>query len=168
MIYNFIKSLFGSRKSGLVESISFRGHLKVSQIRGGEVIATREGKNLVVTVGVAWFMGALSGDVVDPTLVKYVGMGTGAVAPIPANTALGNQVCSRVEGTASRTTTTLTNDTFYVDATVPADNTYAITEVGIFSAASAGTMLARKTFAALNLVSGDSLRAEWSIVGSAT
>jgi hypothetical protein len=60
-------------------------------------------------------------------------------------------------GTESRTTITNTNDNYQVTGTVTAAGTLAITEAGLFDAVTAGNMLIRADYSAVNVVSGDSI-----------
>jgi hypothetical protein len=50
--------------------------------------------------------------------------------------------------------------------TATATGTIAITESGVFNAATAGTLLARQVFTAVNVVSGDSIQFTWKIQAS--
>lgn len=89
----------------------------------------------------------------------HVGWGTGTVAPVDGDTALGTAAPeARVTGTPSIVTTTTTNDTHRVVGTIAATAARAITEVGVFDAATAGNMFIRATFPAINVVSGDSIQ----------
>jgi len=96
------------------------------------------------------------------TAPKNIGWGTGATAPAVTDTALGAEAApttsgGRTVGTESRATTTVANDTYQVVGAVTATSTVAITEGGLFDAVSAGNLLLHAVFAALNLVSGDSV-----------
>lgn len=96
------------------------------------------------------------------TAPKNIGWGTGVGAAVVGDTALGTEAApttagGRTVGTESRTTTTVTNDTYTVTGTVTAGSTLAITEAGTFDNVSAGNMLIRSNFSAVNVVSGDSI-----------
>lgn len=92
----------------------------------------------------------------------YIGMGVGATGAartaVAADTALSTAVESRVAGTPSNVTTTVTNDTYQVVGTVTASATRAVDEAGTFDAVSAGNMDISATFAVVNLANGDSLQ----------
>jgi hypothetical protein len=92
----------------------------------------------------------------------YVGIGVGATGAArtaaAADTALSTAVESRVAGTSSNVTTTVTNDTYQVVGTVTASATRAVDEAGTFDASSAGNMDISATFAVINLANGDSLQ----------
>lgn len=96
------------------------------------------------------------------TAAKNIGWGTGTVAAAVTDTALGTEAApttsgGRTVGTESRVTTTVTNDTNRVTGSVTAGSSLAITEAGLFDAVSAGNMLIRGDFSAVNVVSGDSI-----------
>lgn len=96
------------------------------------------------------------------TAPKNIGWGTGTTTAAVSQTALVTEAApttagGRTVGTESRTTTTQTNDTYTVTGTVTAGSSLAITEAGLFDATSAGNMLIRGDFSAVNVVSGDSI-----------
>lgn len=98
------------------------------------------------------------------TAAKNIGWGTGATAAAVTDTALGTEVApttagGRTVGTESRTTTTVTNDTNTVIGTVTqsAAGPVAITEAGLFDAVTAGGMLIRSVFAAVNTSLNDAI-----------
>lgn len=104
-----------------------------------------------------------------------IGQGTGVTAFNAADTALqtgvkadgtgdgGVHVLPTASVTASRVTTTVTNDTAQLVGTVAETATIAITESGVFNADTAGTLLCRQTFSAVNVVNGDSLQFTWKV-----
>lgn len=98
------------------------------------------------------------------TAAVNVGWGTGTTAPLVTDTALQTEVApttagGRTVGTATRVTTTVTNDTNQVVGLVTATlaGPTAITEMGLFDNVTAGNMLLRGTFAAYNTVAGDTI-----------
>jgi hypothetical protein len=96
------------------------------------------------------------------TAPKNIGWGIGTGAAAVGDTALGTESApttagGRTVGTESRTTVTNTNDNYQVTGTVTAGSTLAITEAGLFDAVTAGNMLIRSVFSAVNVVSGDSI-----------
>lgn len=96
------------------------------------------------------------------TAAKNIGWGVGVTAAAITQTALVTESApttagGRTIGTESRTTATNTNDQYTVTGTVTAGSTLAITEAGTFDAVTAGNMLIRSDFAAVNVVSGDSI-----------
>jgi hypothetical protein len=96
------------------------------------------------------------------TAPKNIGWGTGTTTAAVGQTALVTEAApttggGRTVGTEGRTTVTNTNDNYQVTGTVTAGSTLAITEAGLFDAVSAGNMLIRGDFAAVNVLSGDSI-----------
>lgn len=93
---------------------------------------------------------------------NYIGIGTGATAAArtaaAADTALSTPVESRVAGTGSTVTTTVTNDTYQTVGTITATAARAVDEAGTFDASTGGNMDVSATFAVVNLASGDSLQ----------
>jgi hypothetical protein len=96
------------------------------------------------------------------TAPKNIGWGTGTTTPAVTDTALQTEAApttsgGRTVGTESRTTTTVTSDSYTVTGVVTAGSTLAITEYGQFDAVTAGNMLIHAVFSAVNVVSGDSI-----------
>ncbi len=150
--WDFLKSVFGL-------------DIKLPYITGNY---TTEGLmyNTITAVGLALTAKRLGGVTADPISHMAIGIGT------PTTTALGSEITTyggaRAGVTPASATTTITNDT------IRSANTYtfttgadfAITEEGLFNAASNGTMVASRTFSAINVVSGDSLQITHDIVMS--
>lgn len=94
---------------------------------------------------------------------KVIGMGTGATGAartaVAADVALSTQVESRVSGTDSTVTTTVTNDTYQTVATITATAPRIVDEAGSFNATGTGSdMVVSATFNVINLASGDSIQ----------
>ena len=92
---------------------------------------------------------------------KHVHWGTGTTAAAPTQTALVTPSSdeTRASCAQSQVTTSVTNDTYQVVATLTcASAAKAITEVGVFSAATGGSMYSRNAFDAINLAVGDSIQ----------
>jgi hypothetical protein len=109
--------------------------------------------NGITNAGFASVAGLILTDVGD-TPYDYSAIGTGSTAFDPTQTALVTEI-KRKAGTGTRVTTSVTNDTAqHVTTFSSADGltgTSAVTESGVFNASSAGTMLCRQTFSALNI-----------------
>lgn len=129
--------------------------LAIPYITGNYTLNPIKG-NLVVNTGHAGYAGQISG--ITTTPFTALAHGTGAVAAAAADTALGAET-QRAAATVSRVTTTSTNDTTRWVYTFTAPGTQAITEEGIFdNNTSGGNMLARQTFAAVNMVLNDTMQ----------
>jgi len=71
---------------------------------------------------------------------RYMGWGTGATAGSATSTDISTPATeARAAGTSSQYTTTLTNDTHQVLATLTANANKTITNVGVFDAAGSGS-----------------------------
>ena len=121
--------------------------------------------NTIVNVGMAQVAGLILTDI-SATAFDFVAIGSGTTAAAATNTALEFPVGVRQAGTGTRTTTTVTDDTAQLVATFSQaiDNTLtgtnAITEVGMFTAATAGVMLLRIVYSpadSCNWDAGDTL-----------
>jgi hypothetical protein len=97
------------------------------------------------------------------TAPKNIGWGIGVGGAVVADTTLGTESAPTTAGgrtvsvSETRVTTSVTNDTYQVVGTVTAISTLAITEAGLFDAVTAGNLLIRSVFSAVNVVSGDSI-----------
>ena len=112
-------------------------------------VLTNTGKNLITNL--------LAG--VAQTAIQFVGWGTGTTAAAPTQTNLITPSAeARVSGTRSQITTTTTNDTYQVVATLASTSSQAITEAALFDAVTAGNMMIRGDFGALNLAASDSIQ----------
>lgn len=121
----------------------------------GEVKEKRQGFNVVTTVGKEFLASFMQSAVVAAATFtgRYIAIGTGLVAEAAGDTALGTE-SSRSTGTASY----LSGQIFQVTATFAAGSgTGAITEYGLLSSNSAGTLIARDTEAVINKAAGDTL-----------
>lgn len=122
--------------------------------------------NLITNAGHAAANARITGQGSYAAFVN-IAIGTGTVGAAAADTALGTEMTTgggaRGAATASQILGSVANDTAQLQKTFTftAGPTYpvAITEEGIFdNATSGGTMLARQTFAAVNVSQNDSLQ----------
>ena len=87
----------------------------------------------------------------------YLGIGTGAGTAGVTDTTLFTEVETRVLGTSTRQTTTVTNDTYRVVTTITMTAPRALLNAGIFDAIAAGNLLLKGDFSVINFDSGDSI-----------
>lgn len=100
--------------------------------------------------------------------MKYHGLGTGVGAEATGNTALGTELTTQYNPDNTRATGTTTEgasaNIYRTVATNTIDSgTPAVTEHGIFSASSAGTLLDRSVFSAINLVANDGIQTTYDL-----
>ncbi|HEY9817689.1 MAG TPA: hypothetical protein V6D20_18070 [Candidatus Obscuribacterales bacterium] len=132
------------------------GRLYATRIRNGKeeelgLISTK----VVTTAGVNYLVDGLQSSATDVSLFRFHASGTDATAESSAQTALITEVATRTSGTQAEGASP---NIYRTVGTIAYSGTFAIVEHGIFSAASAGTLLDRSTFAPINVISGDSIQ----------
>jgi len=141
------------------EQFGLRGRFRLENQRTGEV---REIPNTIMNVGKSSVSSYIAGDVSAADEFDWIGIGTSGLSPAATQTTLGSERI-RNPTTSSQQTTTTTNDTARFIGSFGISGTHTIQEAGVFNAASNGSMLARATFAGLNVVSGDFINATYDI-----
>lgn len=145
------------------DTITAKGRIKFDLYdASGNLKETREINNVVVTVGKNYLATWLTAASQSGYFMQYIGLGTGTAAANASDTALQTELSTRVAGTLTPSANVWQN----VASFGPGVDTGAITESGIFSASSGGTMLARQTFAVINKAAGDSLQVTWQVTFS--
>lgn len=137
-------------------------HLQAVHQRDGEVLSNFDlGSGVVTTAGVRLMANDWNTATAALKLAKYHDCGTGTTAPAIGDTTLVTPYGgSRATGTQSGGGT----DNIYVTTgTISFTGTLAITEWGLFTATSAGTLWDRRTFTAINVVNGDSILFTYSL-----
>ena len=122
-------------------------------------------ENLVTTVGFAQ-LALLAGDAAAVPFT-YLAVGTSATAVNIADTTLTAEITTngleRVAGTVSRITTTGANDTYKITTTWTATGSVSVEEVGVFNAASAGTMLSHALTTTKAVANGENLTGTYTL-----
>jgi len=125
--------------------------------KDGKVKDQRTVKNLVVDTGLAYIADRMA-DAAESAM-SHMAVGTGSTAAAAGDTTLGTEA-----GRTSLTSTTQTNeDVVYIATFSAGTGTGALTEAGLFNAASAGTMLCRTVFSTVNKGASDSLQITWTV-----
>ena len=128
----------------------------------GEMVEYRDlGSGLVTNAGVAYMAVDFAGGADDISNFNNHGVGIGTTAAAVTDTALVNTT-----GAPARVTGTRSNPAagqYRTVATVAFTSSLAITEWGLFSAATAGTLWDRRVFAAINVASGDSIEFTYTL-----
>jgi hypothetical protein len=119
----------------------------------------QETENLVVTAGKNWVADRMNN---VNTVMTHMAVGTGTTAAAAGNTTL---VTESDRNTLTSTTVTA-NAVAYVATWAAGDATAALTEAGLFDAASGGDMLARTVFSVVNKGAADSMTITWTITVS--
>jgi hypothetical protein len=110
---------------------------------------------VLTDAGKQWLCDKLTSTV--STTGQYVAWGTGAGTAAVSDTTLSTEASeARVAGTVS-TTGTGASAKYQVVATITANGTKTITNVGNFTASSVGTLIVHQDFTGVAVNSGDSL-----------
>lgn len=156
-----IKKLFqGNRLWELLHSL-LKIDIRISGLTGSwtekEVVY-----NTITNAGLAVAAKRLGGVTVNA--ITHMAIGTGT----PTATALQSEISTGGGGRAAVTPTSedtnVTGDTARSVNLFTFTDTFAITEEGLFNAASVGNMIASRSFSAINVESGDSLQITHDIV----
>ena len=140
------------------DGLKLRGDVAlVLRDKDGNVKDTRNVKNLIVDSGLNFICDRMKN---DETAMTHMALGSGSTAAAAGDTSLGSQLGSRE---ALDSDTVSSNTITYVASFEAGDATGAVTEAGIFNAASGGTMLCRVTFSVVNKSADDSLSVSWQI-----
>jgi hypothetical protein len=125
-------------------------------------VKLQQEKNLVVDSGLAYIASRMVG--VAKNVMSHMAVGTGTNAAADAQTALQTESARVALTSTTIVTTTVANDSVqYVATFNPGTATAAITEAGIFNAASAGDMLCRTKFDVINKGALDTLTITWKV-----
>ena len=142
------------------ETIKVTGDVQIKLVGpDGKVKQEQTIKNLVVTTGKQYIASRMTG---TTTAMSHMAVGSGTTAADAGDTALGNQL-GRVALTSGTTTGAVTT---YVASFPAGTGTGAVTEAGVFNAASDGTMLCRTVFAVVNKGVDDGMTITWAITVS--
>ena len=153
------------------DRIGFCDELTIEHFRNGKLINKQVVKGRCPTNAGFAQVAALVGSVDSPSGFTYLALGTDATAEVPANTALGAEITDtgleRAAATVTRVTTTVTNDTLQLLHEWTATGVKILREIGAFDAASAGNMLARKTYDAITTADTDHVKMTYKFPFSA-
>jgi len=145
------------------DGLKLRGEVAlVLRDKNGNVKEERTIKNLIVDTGLNFICDRMKD---DETAMTHMALGSGSTAAAAGDTSLGSQLGSR-EALDSSTVTN--NQIVYVSSFEAGDATGAVTEAGIFNAASSGTMLCRTVFSVVNKAADDTLTVNWTITLTAS
>ncbi len=145
------------------DGLKLRGDVAlVLRDKDGNVKDERNIKNLIVDSGLNFICDRMKN---DETAMTHMALGSGSTAAAAGDTSLGSQLGSRE---ALDSDTVSSNTITYTASFEAGDATGAVTEAGIFNAASGGTMLCRTVFAVVNKSADDSLSVTWAITLTAS
>jgi hypothetical protein len=123
----------------------------------GEVIDSRDIRNMIVDTGRNMLAGLLAGDTVKPT---HIALGSNNQASAIGQTGLITETAGTRR--AFNSAASVGNVATFV-TTYPIGSSGTYREAGLFSAVTAGVMLARTSFNAVTKTTADNLVITWSI-----
>ena len=146
------------------ETLKLSGQLAiVLRDKDGNVKEERTEKNLVVTTGLNYIASRMKD--ATATAMTHMALGSGTTTAAAGQTDLVTLLGSRE---ALDSTTVTANAVAYVSSFEAGDATGAVTEAGIFNAASGATMLCRVVFSVVNKAADDTMTVTWTITLSAS
>ena len=137
------------------DGITLKGKLIISL--NNKIV--RETNNMVVTAGKEWVADRMSN---ASTVMTHMGIGTGSTTEALGDTDLDTAIGLRLGLTTSGGTVAGAVITYACHYPSGA-HTGAITEAGIFTAVTSGTMLARTVFTVVNKGALDSMTISWAV-----
>ena len=146
------------------DDLKLRGDVAiVLKDKNGNVKESREIKNLVVTAGLTFICSRMAGTSAD--VMSHMALGSSTTAASAGQTDLVAILGSRE---ALDSSTASANTIAYVSSFEAGEGTGAVTEAGIFNAASSGTMLCRTVFPVVNKQADDTMSVTWTITLTAS
>lgn len=146
------------------EELKLRGDVAiVLKDKDGNVKDSREIHNLVVSSGLEFICSRMAGT--SAGVMSHMALGSGTTAAAAGQTDLVSILGSRE---ALDSTSASSNTITYVSSFEAGEATGAVTEAGIFNAASSGTMLCRTVFAVVNKSADDTMSVTWTLTLTAS
>ena len=140
--------------------ITLTGHIKLTLIGpDGTIKQEFEKHNLIMTLGKNYITAWLAATPQTGTFMPYMGVGTGTAAPAITDTDLQSPLPTRVLGSLSNSTNTWKNSATFASGV----DTGTITEAGLFSALTGGTMFAHQVFTPFIKGPTDSFIVNWTV-----
>jgi len=145
------------------ETMQLQGAMTLIVRRASGDIETVHKDNIIVNVGFDFIADAIGKSASRPSVMGFIALGTGTTAAAASQSAL----VSELDRNAANYAHTTGTKAFSFTADFPAgDGTGAITEAGVFNAASGGIMLDRVVFPVVNKGADDSLTAVFTFTMS--
>lgn len=146
------------------DDLKLRGDVAiVLKDKNGNVKESREIKNLVVTAGLTFICSRMAGT--SAGVMSHMALGSSTTAASAGQTDLVSILGSRE---ALDSSTASANTIAYVSSFEAGEGTGAVTEAGVFNAASSGTMLCRTVFPVVNKQADDTMSVTWTITLTAS
>lgn len=153
-------------------SAQLNGWIKLDHFdKEGNLIETVETPNALTNSGFNEVAGLFCNDQSGSyTAFDYIAVGTGTTTATATDTQLETEITdnglARAASTGTLVTENVANDTAQFVKSFSVTGSEAVTESGVFNDGSAGTMLCRQTFSAINVENGDTLQITWKVTVS--
>lgn len=142
------------------DNLKVTGQVSISLYdQNGNLKDGREVKNLVVTTGRGFIASRMTGNA--SSVMSHMALGSGSTAPAAGDTALESIL--GVREILDSSFSPASGVVLYTSSFEGGDATGAVSEAGIFNAASSGLMLCRTTFDTINKSATDTLSVTWTI-----
>ena len=148
------------------DNLKLRGDVAlVLKDKDGNIKETREINNLVVTAGLTFICSRMAA--ASAGVMSHMALGSSTAAAAAGQTDLVSILGSRE---ALDSTNASANTIVYVSSFEAGEGTGAVTEAGVFNAASSGsgTMLCRTVFPVVSKQADDTMSVTWTITLSAS
>ena len=144
---------------GMVSSLGVKVHRRDGQVEDRGIV----GRRCVTTAFTAYLVGAFVNSTTTALdIFKYHSPGSGTTTEATADTSLYTAIGVRGTGT-----NTAAVNVFTSISTITFTAANSITEHGVFSATTGGTLLDRTSFAAVSVASGDSIGFTYQLTATA-
>jgi len=148
-----------------MEKANLKGRFHIAVLgEDGEERSHQVVPNTIMNAGKAVVSGLIVKDIGEDAF-DYLAIGTDNTAPNATQSALIAETY-RVAGTGSQETTTVTDDTARLTASMSITDSNVFAEAGVFNSSSTGDMLARTTFSATTASDGDTVNIGYDVVVS--
>jgi len=149
------------------ENLKLSGQLNiVLKDKAGNIKDERMEKNLVVNTGLAFIASRMIGT--SKSVMSHMAIGSSTSSATGAQTDLVSMLGAREAIDSSNIIGTNNEKVVYVSNFEAGDGTGAVTEAGIFNAATSGDMLCRTVFAVVNKAADDTMSISWTITIAAS
>lgn len=169
LLYNWLAKQFSALTG--IPTITSELSLRLVRANGERIDYGVVSRRVVTDAGVAFLVDDWDNNGQDISTLNFHGMGTGTTAEAAGDTALVTESTTALNPDSTRATGTRSQpaaNQYRTVGTLTFDASAAITEHGIFSQAATGggTLWDRSVFSAINVVSGDSIQATYTVTVS--
>lgn len=142
------------------ESLKITGKVTIKVFdENMKLIQEQTSSNLIVSVGKTYLAAWLAAASQAGEFMSYIALGTGNTAPTAGDTGLQSPLSPRVQGVLLSSLNTWQNTATFG----PGVCTGTLSEAGLFSAITSGTMFARNVFAPISKLAGTTVQVVWQV-----